>query len=69
MKLPPELLEPFTLTCAKCGGEAVAYPAPEPGAIYCPNCSPKWLKSYLEHATNRALGRVNQNVNPELFAG
>lgn len=44
-----QIMTPFTLTCAKCGGEATAYPYPLPkGTVFCPTCSPAWVKSYLE---------------------
>ena len=51
-----EYLKPFSLTCGCCGGEAIAYPCPTPkGAIFCPKCSPAWLKSFLDFLTNKEI--------------
>lgn len=45
------VMEPWGLTCGTCGGEATAYPRPLPGVVYCPICSPAWLKSFAEWST------------------
>ncbi len=48
------ILKPFTITCANCGSkDAIAFPAPIPGVVYCPCKSPEWLKSFALFATNK----------------
>lgn len=51
-----EVLKPMPMTCAICGTEGTAYPAPGPtGVFWCPQCSPAWLKSWAEFATKQLL--------------
>lgn len=50
-----ELLVALEITCAKCGGQATAYPMPWPGKVYCPRCSPAWLESFLKFCLQREL--------------
>lgn len=49
-----EALRPMKMTCGQCGSkEFTAYPCPRPeGTGYCPNCSPKWLKSFAIYSMN-----------------
>ena len=55
-----EVLTPFKLRCARCGGEAIAYPYPWPeGSVLCPACSPAWLQSFLAFASDPA--RIDLN--------
>ena len=50
-----ELPKSFTLNCARCGGKAAAYAYPMPrGSVFCPNCSPPWLESFLKFAVERS---------------
>ena len=49
-----EALQPFPVTCAQCGMNATAYAYPMPkGSVWCPRCSPAWLKAFLEFATKQ----------------
>lgn len=53
-----ELLKPYNIKCGVCGREdAIAFPAPHPGVIYCPCTSPEWLKSFALFSTNRLRER------------
>lgn len=47
-----DITTPFALRCVKCGGRAVAYPAPGAnGVCFCPKCSPAWIESFATFAT------------------
>jgi hypothetical protein len=47
--------------CTECESQGTLYPFPAPmGTMYCPKCSPSWLKPFLEHALKEgnALGEL-----------
>lgn len=46
-----EVMRPIVATCGKCGSDGMIYPYPEQGTMFCPHCSPAWLKSFLEFST------------------
>lgn len=49
-----EALRPMAMTCGKCRGELIVYPAPVPGGTgFCSNCSPNWLQSFAIFLTNQ----------------
>lgn len=57
-----EVIRPIVdCTCLKCGGASTIYPYPEQGTAFCPNCSPAWLKSFLEFST--ATRRVSLGLS------
>jgi len=56
-----EIIPIGCLTCGlKQGDGAVLYPYPlSQGTMYCPTCSPLWLKSFLDFATANLRKQLN----------
>ena len=47
-----DLLKPIPARCGACHSQGMIYPDLEQGAMFCPNCSPAWLESFLRFGMN-----------------
>lgn len=54
-----DVLRVIPAKCTNCGTDGEIYPYPEgKGSMFCPVCSPFWLKSFLEFSTNQMRAAI-----------